>query len=153
MRKIISFILFTLLTPALAFAGEADLKIPELSSSQNDLLMIGFIVCVLGLLFGTYQFFKVKKLKAHQSMLDVSQIIFETCKTYLIQQGKFLTILFAFIAACIAFYFGYLQDNSFGGSAADFGMDGYRYTRLLRSCMVWNQDEYSCKQPDGFCFT
>lgn len=115
MRKLISVILFTLMSPALAFAGEADLKIPELSSSQNNLLMIGFIVCLLGLLFGTYQFIKVKRLKAHRSMLDVAQIIFETCKTYLIQQGKFLAILFAFIAACIAFYFGYLQHNSFGG--------------------------------------
>ena len=48
-------------------------------------------------------------------MLDVAQIIFETCKTYLIQQGKFLAVLFAFIAVCIAFYFGYLQESSFGG--------------------------------------
>jgi K(+)-stimulated pyrophosphate-energized sodium pump len=115
MRKLISVILFTFLAPGLTFAGEADLKIPELSSSQNSLLMFGLIVCALGLLFGIYQFLKVKKLKAHQSMLDVAQIIFETCKTYLIQQGKFLAILFAFIAACIAFYFGYLQHNSFGG--------------------------------------
>jgi len=58
---------------------------------------------------------KVKKLKAHRSMLDVAQIIFETCKTYLIQQGKFLVVLFLFIAACIAFYFGYLQHNTIGG--------------------------------------
>jgi K(+)-stimulated pyrophosphate-energized sodium pump len=58
---------------------------------------------------------KVKKLKAHRSMLDVAQIIFETCKTYLTQQGKFLVILFLFIAACIAFYFGYLQHNTVGG--------------------------------------
>jgi K(+)-stimulated pyrophosphate-energized sodium pump len=58
---------------------------------------------------------KVKRLKAHKSMLDVAQVIFETCKTYLIQQGKFLAVLFAFIAVCIAFYFGYLQESSFGG--------------------------------------
>jgi len=96
-------------------ASEADLKIPVLETSQNNLLMLGFIICLLGLGFGLYQFMQVKKLKAHQSMLDVAHIIFETCKTYLVQQGKFLMILFAFIAICIAFYFGYLQHTSVGG--------------------------------------
>lgn len=96
-------------------ASEADLKIPDLDASQNNLLMLGFIICLLGLGFGLYQFLQVKRLKAHQSMLDVANIIFETCKTYLVQQGKFLLILFAFIAICIAFYFGYLQHMSFGG--------------------------------------
>lgn len=115
MKKSLLFILFLILTPVWIFAGEADLKIPDLSESQNELLTYGFIICFLGLLFGLYQFIKVKKLRAHQSMLDVSQIIFETCKTYLIQQGKFLVILFIFIAACVGFYFGYLQDNSVGG--------------------------------------
>jgi len=95
--------------PVASFASEADLKIPELTSAQNTLLSLGFIVCFLGLIFGVYQYRKVKNLKAHQSMLDVSNTIFETCKTYLIQQGKFLMILFAFIAACVAFYYGYLQ--------------------------------------------
>jgi len=96
-------------------ASEADLKIPELTDGQNSLLYSGFLICLLGLVFGLYQYLRVKSLKAHQSMLDVSKIIFETCKTYLIQQGKFLVILFLFIAACIAFYFGFLQHNGFGG--------------------------------------
>ena len=61
-------------------ASEADLKIPQLNPDQNNLLMLGFIVCLLGLGFGLYQFMKVKKMRAHQSMLDVSHIIFETCK-------------------------------------------------------------------------
>ncbi len=104
----------TLLTPAIAAASEANLKIPNLSADQNNLLLIGIGVCILGMLFGLYQFVKVKKLTAHQTMLDVSQTIYETCKTYLIQQGKFIAILFAFIGACIAFYFGYLQEMSFG---------------------------------------
>ena len=95
--------------PVSVFAGESDLKIPELNASQNQLLLYGFIICFLGLLFGLYQFLMVKKLDAHKSMLDVAQIIFETCKTYLIQQGKFLIILFVFIAACVSFYFGFLQ--------------------------------------------
>ncbi|MFI5145044.1 MAG: sodium-translocating pyrophosphatase, partial [Ignavibacteria bacterium] len=97
------------------FASEADLKIPELSSNQNTLLMFGILVCILGLIFGVLQYIKVKRLKAHKSMLDVAQIIFETCKTYLLQQGKFLAILFVFIAVCIGFYFGFLEHNSFGG--------------------------------------
>jgi len=96
-------------------ASEADLKIPQLNPDQNNLLLLGFVVCLLGLGFGLYQFMRVKKLRAHQSMLDVANIIFETCKTYLIQQGKFLLILFAFIAMCIAFYFGFLQEMSAGG--------------------------------------
>jgi len=115
MKKLVS--LLFLLLPAATFASEADLKIPELSSSQNNLLMWGFVVCFLGLVFGLFQFMKVKKLKAHSSMLDVSKVIFETCKTYLIQQGKFLMILFVFIASCVAFYFGFLQEQSFGGVA------------------------------------
>ena len=103
------------LAPITLLASEADLKIPDLSSSQNTLLMWGFVVCFLGMVFGLYQYLRVKALKAHSSMLDVSKIIFETCKTYLIQQGKFLIILFIFIALCIAFYFGFLQDKGVGG--------------------------------------
>ena len=83
-----------------------------LNNSQQTILLWGFAVCFLGILFGLYQFIKVKNLKAHQSMLDVAQIIFETCKTYLIQQGKLLIILFIFIAVCIAFYFGYLMHSN-----------------------------------------
>jgi K(+)-stimulated pyrophosphate-energized sodium pump len=112
-KKLFAFLIF-LLTPLTTFASEADLKIPDLKPEQNQLLVIGLGVCILGLVFGLYQFFKVKKLPAHKSMLDVAQIIFETCKTYLLQQGKFLAILFAFIAACVAFYFGKLQDKSAG---------------------------------------
>ena len=100
----------TLLTPAIAAASEANLKIPDLSADQNNLLLMGIGVCILGMLFGLYQFLKVKKLTAHQTMLDVSQTIYETCKTYLIQQGKFIAILFAFIGTCIAFYYGILQE-------------------------------------------
>lgn len=116
MKKLFS-ILAIFLAPIFAMASEADLKIPELSDGQNSLLYWGFAICALGLIFGLYQFIKVRNLKSHQSMLDVSKVIFETCKTYLIQQGKFLIILFLFIAACVAFYFGALQDKGFGGVA------------------------------------
>ncbi len=114
-KNIILSTLLFLLSSVTAFASEADLKIPELSAGQNNLLLIGIAVCAIGLLFGIVQFFKVKKLKAHQSMLDVAQIIYETCKTYLNQQGKFIAILFLFIGVCIAFYFGVLNHTSLFG--------------------------------------
>ena len=113
--KQLLFLMMAFALPALVFGSEADLKIPVLEPGQTNILLFGFLICILGLLFGLYQFTQVKKLKAHKSMLDVAHIIFETCKTYLIQQGKFLLILFAFIASCIAFYFGFLQQMSFGG--------------------------------------
>jgi K(+)-stimulated pyrophosphate-energized sodium pump len=113
--KRLSTVFGAMLLPFLTMASEADLPIPQLTDPQNNLLYIGFLICVIGLLFGWYQYAKVKKLRAHQSMLDVAKVIFETCKTYLIQQGKFLVILFLIIGLCIAFYFGYLQDHAFAG--------------------------------------
>jgi K(+)-stimulated pyrophosphate-energized sodium pump len=111
--KKLTIICTAALLPILTRASEADLKIPDLSKDQNTLLTWGFIVCLIGLAFGLYQFLKVKRAKSHQSMLDVSNVIFETCKTYLIQQGKFLFWLFLIIASCVTFYFGYLQEKSF----------------------------------------
>ncbi|MCX7749220.1 MAG: sodium-translocating pyrophosphatase [Clostridia bacterium] len=108
-------LLMAVLTPAMAFASEADLKIPELTDAQETWLYIGLGVCLLGLVFGLYQFMRVKNLKAHQSMLDVANTIYETCKTYLIQQGKFLGILLVLIGACIAFYFGFLAHTEASG--------------------------------------
>lgn len=105
-----------LLAPSLTFASEADLVIPDAVKDQS-ILYWGFLITVLGFVFGLYQFLKVKKLRAHKSMLDVAQVIYETGKTYLIQQGKFLLILFAFIGTAVAFYFGFLSE-------ADFGLGG-----------------------------
>ena len=100
--------------PGIVFASEADLVTPGFSSAQYNLLYVGFAVCFLGLMFGVYQFTRVRNLKAHKSMLDVANTIYETCKTYLTQQGKFLGILFVFIGACIAFYFGILEGKNAG---------------------------------------
>ena len=102
------------LQPALALASEADLILPEFATNHYTLLVYGIVICVLGMVFGYYQFAKVTRLKAHRAMLDVANIIYETCKTYLIQQGKLLFILFLFIAFCIAFYFGYLGQMPLG---------------------------------------
>ena len=113
--KKLAIIFMALLVPVITFASEADLPIPELSAEQNNMLWWGFVICALGLVFGFYQFLRVKGLKAHKSMLDVSNVIFETCKTYLLQQGKFLIWLFLIIAACVTFYFGFLQEKGAGG--------------------------------------
>ena len=95
-------------------AGEANLKIPDLSQVQflgvdgHKLLMVGILFCVFGLLFGLVIYSHLKNLPVHRAMKDVSQLIWETCKTYLVQQGKFLAVLWAFVAAIILVYFGVL---------------------------------------------
>jgi K(+)-stimulated pyrophosphate-energized sodium pump len=99
--------------PVLSIASEANLVIPDGVKSQN-ILYWGFLITFAGFMFGLFQFMKVKKIRAHQSMLDVAHVIYETGKTYLIQQGKFLAILFIFIGTAVAFYFGYLSEANFG---------------------------------------
>ena len=107
--------LLTLAAPVMSWASEADLAIPKLESGQNTLLIFGLFICIAGMFFGYFMYSKVKKLPAHKSMLDVADIIFQTCKTYLIQQGKLLAILEIFIGACIVYYFGVLQKMEAGG--------------------------------------
>ena len=95
-------------------AGEANLKLPSLAQVRfvgvngHHLLLFGLIFCALGLLFGLVMYSQLKNLPVHRSMADISQIIWETCKTYLVQQGKFLLLLWAFIAVIIILYFGLL---------------------------------------------
>jgi K(+)-stimulated pyrophosphate-energized sodium pump len=87
-----------------AEGGEASLIVPDLSTVEffginaRLLLGIGLVVCALGLLFGLFNYLRVKGLPVHKSMRDISELIYETCKTYLITQGKFLLILWAFIS-------------------------------------------------------
>ena len=102
--------------PFFAFASEADLEMPKGFAQHPDtqILYWGFLIVVLGLLFGLWHFRKVRSLKAHQSMLEIGNVIFKTCSTYLKQQGKFLIVLFAFIGAAIALYFGLLSHMSIG---------------------------------------
>jgi K(+)-stimulated pyrophosphate-energized sodium pump len=92
-----------------AFAGEADLRVPALTGDTFSWMLAGLAVCVLGLGFGLWIFLSERSQAVHRSMKDIGSLIFETCKTYLIQQGKFLLILEIFIGACIAFYFGFLR--------------------------------------------
>jgi K(+)-stimulated pyrophosphate-energized sodium pump len=110
--------LAVLILPLRAFASELDLEIPAIDTtyqlfgnavSGHTLLLLGIGVCVLGMAFGLLMFSQVKRMPAHKSMLDVSNIIYETCKTYLLQQGLLLIVLEVFIGACIVYYFGVLQ--------------------------------------------
>src|ERR1700720_3492476 len=95
--------------------GEAALKLPDLSSVSflgidgHRLLMIGLLFCVFGLGFGMVIFMRLKNLPVHRAMREISELIYETCKTYLVTQGKFLMLLWAFIAAIIVLYFGVLR--------------------------------------------
>jgi len=103
--------------PALAdeAGGEAGLKLPDLSQvtflgiDGHKLLLFGIVICIFGLGFGLAIYSRLKNLPVHKSMRDISELIYETCKTYLITQGKFLMILWVFIAVVIVLYFGWLS--------------------------------------------
>jgi len=112
-----------LLLPTFAFGqaehvggGEANLTLPDLSTpavnffgmSGHALLTWGLLFCVFGLLFGLVIYVQLKNLPVHRTMLEISEMIYETCKTYLVTQGKFIVLLWVFIAVIIALYFGYL---------------------------------------------
>jgi K(+)-stimulated pyrophosphate-energized sodium pump len=116
-------ILFALMSMAVlgaplraAEGGEANLQLPDLSSARflggidgRSLLMWGLVVCVLGFVFGLVMFVRLRNMPVHAAMREVSELIYETCKTYLATQGKFLLILECFIAVIIVLYFGILQ--------------------------------------------
>ncbi len=106
------------------FAGEADIKLPDLGQvgftifggavSGLAILNFGLLMCLIGIVFGILQYMQTKNAPAHKAMLEVSNTIWETCKTYLFQQGKFLSALWVLIAICIFYYFSILQGTSFG---------------------------------------
>src|SRR3984885_2335151 len=97
--------------------GEASLKLPDLSQVSflnnaidgHRLLMIGILFCIFGLGFGMVIYMRLKNLPVHRSMREISELIYETCKTYLITQGKFILLLWVFIAVIILLYFGVLE--------------------------------------------
>jgi len=110
--KRIGLLTLTALLPGFVMAGEADLEIPELSTrffegaiSGSHLLWYSSVIILLGVLFGILQYLRIRKYPVHKSMSDVSEIIYETCKTYLLQQGKFLLILLGIISVIIFYYF------------------------------------------------
>jgi K(+)-stimulated pyrophosphate-energized sodium pump len=122
-KRAFLFLLSFGLTASFARAGEADLKLPNLSSvnfagmgglNGQQVLLIGIAICIFGLLFGAVQYIQVRNMKVHRCMKDISDLIYETCKTYLITQGKFIMVLWALVAVIMGVYFGYLRGFSLG---------------------------------------
>ena len=124
MLNSLSMALGTLFLSAQAMASEADLHLPDLSSvsysilgntyTGSQLLSFGILVGIAGMIFGLIEFIRIKALPAHQSMLEISNLIYETCKTYLGQQAKLLAVLELFIGAAIFYYFFFLQHMPIG---------------------------------------
>src|SRR5688500_12315949 len=131
-----------LLAPAAASAGEADLILPDLTHPTNNpeqnffgmsgqaLLTVGLAVAALGIVFGLMIYMQLKRLPVHRTMLEVSDLIYETCKTYLLTQGKFIMILWVCIAAVMIAYFGFLSGDhpepaaqSIGAVATEVGAE------------------------------
>ncbi len=113
-------LLLATLFPASLFGSEADIRIPDLSKvafnglggmSGAMLMYFGLLICAIGVVFGLVQYNQTKALPVHESMAKVSHTIWETCKTYLFTQGKFLAILWLLIAACMIYYFGFLTEH------------------------------------------
>ncbi|MGE5648548.1 MAG: sodium-translocating pyrophosphatase [Acidobacteriota bacterium] len=118
--------------PAEHHGGEANLILPDLDSASflggiggRTLLMGGLVVSALGLIFGLIIFVRLRNMAVHQAMREVSELIYETCKTYLATQGKFLLLLECFIGVVIIFYFGFLQ-----------GFDAFRVAIILLFSLI-----------------
>ncbi len=146
-------------TPASETGGEANLKLPDLSQvsflngiNGSKLLTVGLIFCALGLLFGLMIYVQLKNLPVHRSMREISELIYETCKTYLITQGKFILILEAFIAVVIVLYFGILH-HEYGAAKVIIilAIQPGRHRRQLRCGVVRHPGEHVRQLADGIC--
>ena len=121
----------------------------------HALLTIGLLFCVGGLLFGLAIYVQLKNLPVHRSMREISEMIYETCKTYLVTQGKFILLLWAFIAVMIALYFG-VSGAGAGKSIAVtlpiilFFSAGWHRGQLWRG-VVRHSREHICEFTDGIC--
>jgi K(+)-stimulated pyrophosphate-energized sodium pump len=122
-----------------AKGGEANLKLPDLNTVKffkdsiggKDLLLGGLVISALGMLFGGIIYSQLKGMPVHKSMLEVSELIYETCKTYLLTQGKFLLILFAFIGAIMVVYFGFLIPTEDAAGQLTHGFPPYKVGIVL----------------------
>ncbi|NCC84091.1 MAG: sodium-translocating pyrophosphatase [Clostridia bacterium] len=120
-KRVLPAMLLAVAAVCSAHAGEADINLPDLKAATFNvlghsvsgmmLMYIGLVICALGGAYGLFQYVQTKNLPVHESMRNVSALIYETCKTYLLQQGKFLMILWLLIAVCIYYYFGVLQEG------------------------------------------
>ena len=115
--------------------------------------MIGLLFCVGGLLFGLAIYVQLKNLPVHRSMREISELIYETCKTYLVTQGKFILLLWAFIAVIIALYFGWLAPVPGKSIAVTLPIillfSPGRHRGQLRRGVVRNSRQHICELTDG----
>jgi K(+)-stimulated pyrophosphate-energized sodium pump len=122
--------------------GEANLVIPDLGSVQflgipgDTLLMAGLVVCALGLLFGLVIYGQLKRLPVHESMREISELIYETCKTYLTTQGKFILVLWLFIGSIVAVYFGSLAATTDATGALVHGFPPVKVAVILLFSLI-----------------
>ncbi len=131
--------------------GEASFRIPDLNSVKflsagipgHTLLLTGLVVCALGLLFGLVIYSKLKRLPVHEAMREVSELIYETCKTYLITQGKFLMLLWVFIGAIAAVYFGFLAQTTDAAGAVVRGFPAPKVAVILLFSLIGIAGSYS----------
>jgi K(+)-stimulated pyrophosphate-energized sodium pump len=124
-----------------AFGSESDINIPPLDAvkfaglggiSGATLMYLGILICAIGAVFGLVQYKQTKALPVHQSMGNVSNTIWETCKTYLLTQGKFLAILWGLIALCMIYYFGFLSEhNDAAGQPLSAGQVAFNVVIIL----------------------
>ena len=123
--------------------GEASLVLPDLGSvsflagtSGRTLLMGGLAICALGLLFGLTIYTRLRDLPVHQSMREISELIYETCKTYLITQGRFLVVLWLFIGTIMTFYFGFLATTVDAAGSVVHGYPPLRVAIILAFSLI-----------------
>ena len=145
LRRGLSLVL--LAVPSLALAqehagGEANLRVPDLASQSflgmtgRSLLLSGLLVCGLGLLFGLIIYSQLRSMKVHEAMREMSELIYETCKTYLTQQGKFLAILWLFIGAVVALYYGTLATTTDAAGNVTHGFSAGKVAIILLFSLV-----------------
>ncbi len=133
-------------------AGEASLRLPKemreggpefWGMSGNTLLTIGLFVCAFGLLFGLIIYRQLQRMPVHRSMLEVSELIYETCKTYLFTQGKFLLMLWAFIAVAMIAYFGFLTEGEMVDGKATHGLGASKVAVILLFSLIGMGGSYA----------
>jgi len=134
--------------PSSAPGGEASLIIPDLSKvsflgvNGHTLLLSGLVVCALGLLFGLTIYTRLKNMAVHVSMRDISELIYETCKTYLQNQGKFILLLWVFIGLIAAVYFGVLAPTVDASGAEVHGYPPLKVAVILLFSLIGIADSY-----------
>ena len=137
--------------------GEANLKVPDLTQvnflgvNGHTLLLWGILFCIFGLLFGMTMYVRLRNLPVHRSMREMSELIYETCKTYLITQGKFLLLLESFIAVIIILYFGVLLHYDAIEVIIILAVQRRGNLRQLRSCVVRDSRKHIREFADGIC--